>query len=247
MIFMTGDCHGDYRRFGSSIFKAQKEMTKADYVMICGDFGLWKDDAEQWYWLKWLEAKPFTTLWVDGNHENYDWLKTFPIENWHSGKVQKILPSIIHLCRGQVFDLDGMTFFTFGGAASHDISGGVLDPADPLFKSQLKQARMSYLPYRILHHSWWPEEMPSADEYAEGWENLARYNDKVDVIVTHCASTSTQSLLSAGRYQPDALTDYLEEVRQKVTFQYWFFGHYHDHRRLNMKEHLLYEQIIRII
>ena len=72
MIFMTGDCHGDYRRFGSSIFKARKEMTKADYVMICGDFGLWKDDAEQWYWLKWLEAKPFTTLWVDGNHENYD-------------------------------------------------------------------------------------------------------------------------------------------------------------------------------
>ena len=39
MMFVTGDCHGDYRRFNTKNFPQQKEMTKDDYVIICGDFG----------------------------------------------------------------------------------------------------------------------------------------------------------------------------------------------------------------
>ena len=42
------------------------------------------------------------------------------------------------------------------------------------------------------------------------------------------------------------LTDYLEELRQKVKFKKWFFGHYHDNRNVNAEEILLWEQIIRI-
>ncbi len=41
MIFVTGDTHGDYTRFKTDIFPEQKEMTKADFVVICGDFGIW--------------------------------------------------------------------------------------------------------------------------------------------------------------------------------------------------------------
>lgn len=41
MIFITGDCHGNFERFNpsTSIFPEQKEMEKEDYVIICGDFG----------------------------------------------------------------------------------------------------------------------------------------------------------------------------------------------------------------
>ena len=39
MIYITGDCHGNFERFNVSIFSEQKEMTKDDYVIICGDFG----------------------------------------------------------------------------------------------------------------------------------------------------------------------------------------------------------------
>ena len=57
-------------------FPEQKEMTKDDYVIICGDFGgIWSVDAlnreERWL-LDWLEEKPFTTLFVDGNHEYFE-------------------------------------------------------------------------------------------------------------------------------------------------------------------------------
>ena len=79
-IYITGDCHGDYRRFNTENFPEQKTMTKDDYVIICGDFGFWSEDREQRWWRNWLEAKPFTTLWVDGNHENYDLLAPVPAE-----------------------------------------------------------------------------------------------------------------------------------------------------------------------
>ena len=39
MIYITGDTHGDFRRFSTDIFPEQKEMTKDDFVIICGDFG----------------------------------------------------------------------------------------------------------------------------------------------------------------------------------------------------------------
>lgn len=47
MIYITGDCHGNYERFNASIFPEQNEMTKDDYVIICGDFGgVWNKEEE---------------------------------------------------------------------------------------------------------------------------------------------------------------------------------------------------------
>ena len=76
--------------------------------------------------MDWLDCKSFTTLFVDGNHENFDRLYEYPVEEWHGGKVHKIRPSVIHLMRGQIFEIEGKSIFTFGGASSHDIDGGIL-------------------------------------------------------------------------------------------------------------------------
>ena len=107
MIYITGDCHGDFSRFSTAAFPEQKEMTKDDYVIICGDFGIWHDTNEERYWLKWLNEKPFTTLFVAGNHENYDRLNSdeFEIKDWHGGKVHVIRDSILHLMNGYVFNI----------------------------------------------------------------------------------------------------------------------------------------------
>ena len=160
MIYVTGDCHGDYRRFSTAVFPEQKEMGKDDYVIVCGDFGYWDESKEHKYWLKWLDSKPFTTLWVDGNHENYDLLKKHRVVQWHGGKVQYIMPSVIHLMRGQIYDIEGYRVFTFGGAKSHDISGGVLEASDPNLKAKQRKLEKKNELYRINHVSWWKEEMP---------------------------------------------------------------------------------------
>lgn len=250
MIYITGDCHSNFERFSTNIFPEQNEMTKEDYVIICGDFGgVWNKDEEskkEAWWLNWLQDKPFTTLFVDGNHENFDRLYDYPVEEWHGGKVHKIRESVMHLMRGQIFEIDEKKIFTFGGASSHDISGGILELDDPEYKSKKKELDKGWQPYRVNHLSWWAKELPSEDELAEGLQNLAKHGNTVDFIVSHCCSTSTQVLLGGSLFQPDVLTDYLENIRQTVQFKKWFFGHYHDNRNVSTQEILLYEQIIRI-
>ena len=250
MIYITGDCHRNFERFNRSIFPEQKEMTKDDYVIVCGDFGgVWnkgKENKEETMLLDWLDCKPFTTLFVDGNHENFDRLYDYPVENWHGGKVHKIRPSVIQLMRGQVFDIDDRSIFTFGGASSHDIDGGILEPDDPDYKKKKKELDQGWLPYRINHVSWWKQELPSGEEMEEGRKNLELHHNTVDFIVTHCCSSSTQAMLGGSLYKPDIETSYLEEIKQNTKFNKWFFGHYHDNRNVSAEEILLYEQIIRI-
>lgn len=38
MVFATGDTHGNFLRFRPENFPEQKNMTKSDYVIICGDY-----------------------------------------------------------------------------------------------------------------------------------------------------------------------------------------------------------------
>lgn len=250
MIYITGDCHQNFMKFSTKNFPEQKEMTKEDYVIICGDFGgVWNKDEEskeETKLMDWLDCKPFTILFVDGNHENFDRLNAYPVEKWHGGKVHKIRKSVIHLMRGQVYEIEGKSIFTFGGASSHDIDGGILEPDDPNFKKKRRELDKEWRPYRINHVSWWKQELPSKDEMTEGRINLAVHDNTVDYIVTHCCSSSTQRLLGGAMYKPDVATTYLEEIRQKVKFKKWFFGHYHDNKNVNAQEILLYEQIIRI-
>lgn len=64
------------------------ELTKEDYIIICGDFGLcWAKDKTFEYHCKNFAEKPYTILWVQGNHENYDMIGEYPLEEWHGGKV----------------------------------------------------------------------------------------------------------------------------------------------------------------
>lgn len=79
MIYLTGDTHAEFNRFSRKTFDA----TENDYVIICGNFGgVWDESSYQKYWLDWLEAKPWTTLFVDGNHGNYDLLASYPVSQW---------------------------------------------------------------------------------------------------------------------------------------------------------------------
>ena len=97
-VYATGDCHGNFRRFGRKYFPEQANLARNDFVIICGDFGgLWESSAEENYWLDWLNDKPWTTLWVDGNHENFTLLSGLPIEMWHGGMVHRVRANILHL------------------------------------------------------------------------------------------------------------------------------------------------------
>ena len=250
MVFVTGDTHGDWiNRLNVDSFPEQKEMTKDDYVIICGDFGIWDNSKREKYNLSWLDDKPFTTLFVSGNHENYDILDSLKMSEWHGGLVNFVRKSVIHLMRGQVFNIEDKTFFTFGGASSHDISAGILEPDDPNFKEKKKQLdKDPFALYRINHVSWWERELPSENEMEMGLNNLKKENNKVDYIITHSPSTSELYLMGGkGLYQSDILTNYLEDVKANTEYKRHFFAHMHVNKAINDKDICLYEQIIRIL
>ena len=226
MIYITGDTHGtaDWEKINTTNFPEQKELTKDDYLIILGDFGGVWDGAEQdRYILKTYDKRSFTTLFIDGNHENHDLLDKYPVEEWKGGKIHRITDSVFHLMRGQVYTIDGSTFFTMGGAESTDRE------------------------YRKEGESWWARELPSDEEYEEALCNLARHNFNVDAVLTHCAPEGYIGKNMRAVYNSDLnrmmaeyvaevvdrsgnrLTKFLDELItvHNLEFQSWFFGHYH--------------------
>ena len=250
-VYITGDTHSRVERFNTKHFPEQKEMTRDDCVIVCGDFGLvWAEDgenSEEKYWLDWLDEKNFTLLFIDGNHDNFDRLYQYPVKEWHGGLVHEIRPHVLHLMRGEIYEIGGKTFFAFGGARSHDIDGGILDIEDFEYRMKKRQLDNLGIPYRINHISWWAEELSSDEERQHARDNLAKHNNEVDFILTHCCSSSTQALLNDDEYKPDVHTDFLDEIKQSVKYDHWYFGHYHAERSMSDKETLLYHKIIRII
>jgi len=126
---------------------------------------------------------------------------------------------IIMGMRGQVFTLDGMKLFAMGGAASHD-----------------KHLRREGI-------TWWPEELPSDEEYHEAVLNLQAHDNTVDYIVTHCAPDSVQWEIS-DHYESDKLTEFLEAVRNEVSYKHWYFGHYHLDEDIDDRHTCVFDKIV---
>ena len=253
MIYITGDCHGDYIRFSKPVFPDQTEMTKDDYVIVCGDFGIWDDSKEERWWLDWLDNKPFTTLFVDGNHENFDRLYSdeFQVVDFNGGKVHQIRDSVLHLMRGYIFNICDKKIFTFGGARSHDIFNGILDRKDfsnnEAFKKTIKEWRKQGKAFRINHISWWEQELPDQEEMDFGLKTLRQSNNQVDFIVSHCCPQRIASVYSNGVFKPDVLTQYFNVIDDTVNFSKWYFGHYHDNVSIFDKYEMRYKEIERVV
>lgn len=90
---------------------------------------------------------------VDGNHENFNRLYNYPVEEWHGGKIHKIRDSVLHLMRGEVFDIDNKKIFAFGGASSHDIQDGILDLNEEEIQNGIKKLeKANYKVDYIISH-----------------------------------------------------------------------------------------------
>ena len=77
-----------------------------------------------------------------------------------------------------------------------------------------------------------------------GLRNLSMHNWAVDYVISHCAPASVAALV--GFSDRDRLTQYFEQICEKLTFRKWFFGHYHDNKQVLEKYVMLYEQVVRI-
>ena len=216
MIYLTGDTH-----CGADMDKLDTiRLTSSDKLIIAGDFGLPflpsditeyeasnGEDGEYSNWIKYLREKPYTVLFIDGNHDNHDWWSEQEVSEMFGGKVQvhPHAPNVIHLMRGEVYTIEDRKIFTFGGAASTDRG------------------------WRIEGVSWWSKEEASDDEIENALENLARHDNKVDLIVTHTLPKSiiAQIPMFSRKLSPCRTADFLDEVLRRVNYKKWYCGHFH--------------------
>ena len=226
--YVTSDLSGRLQMFETDASPLNTELKNGDFLFVCGDFGfIWNPDSyfEKCY-LDIIQSKPFVTCFIDGNHENFNVLEEYPVEMWNGGRVHVIrrdsnnIPKIIHLMRGEYYDIEGDTFFTFGGGNSSDKS------------------------CRIENETWWKQEMPTREEMQHGLRTLEKHKWKCDYILTHALP---EGLMETGFKRDDVgekpLNIYLEKIRKKTDYKHWYSGHLHINRNLSMKNTILHMKI----
>ena len=255
MLYLTGDTHSDFTRFSVRHFPEQKEMGRDDTVVILGDFGgIWAQHKtpEEKYKLDWLNDRPFTLCFVDGNHENYDRLygDEFPVVDYHGGKAHRICENVFHLMRGHIFDFDGKAFFVMGGASSHDIRDGILDQDDYYdpdeFEKIYREWWLANKMFRVNHISWWEQELPSEEEMDFAASNLERVDYTVDYVLSHCLPRNVAAAL--GYRDNDSLNVFFDSLLDRgLTFSHWHCGHYHTTTDILGQYHVHYYDMERLL
>ena len=211
MIYDTGYIHANQYKWVEQIHPA---LSSGDILIVNGDFGIGFWNGRYWSeetFFDWISEQEYTVLFVDGNHENFNKLNDYPVELWNGGRVHKIRHNLIHLMRGEVYNIDGISVFAFGGGYSID-----------------KYRRQENV-------SWWRQEMPSEEEYKNAEKNLQKVDYQVDYIITHTAPSESVYYLSVMQslavnknvVEEQPLNTFLDHIRQQVTYKHWYFGHFH--------------------
>lgn len=248
MIYVTGDTHGNFDRFSPAITPGEDKWTENDYLVILGDCGLIMHHKLEIFMsqlekekqnIAFLEAKRYSILFIPGNHENYDRLTTeFPEEERFGGTVRRIGRNIFLLQNGEIYNIEGKQIFVFGGAYSQD-------KAWRLHHDRMILDHYENCPFQ--HLSWWPEELPSEQDYQRGIDNLLAVDKKVDYVFTH---TCPRELIMRMGHTPDPhdlqLVWFLDYVFSDVSFRHWLYGHWHINSAIHPKATALYDKVIEI-
>lgn len=223
MIYVTGDMHGDAERFASKDFK---QLEEHDTLIVTGDFGfVWDGSKRERRLLKKLGSRKYNICFIDGPHDNFDRINSCRETIWRGGRVHRIAGSLFHLCRGQIFNIEGSTVFTFGGGESAD-----------------KDVRSE-------NQVWFREELPTPLQMQIGARNLDSVDCKVDYIITHEPPGVVKRAMQMRRGEniyTNRLNGYLEEVNRSCEFAHWYFGSFHEDKQITPRHTSVYKSIIPI-
>lgn len=223
MVYITGDMHGDVERLYSKEFR---KLKKGDILIVCGDFGYIFDGSKlEKQVVNYFAKRKFVTAFVEGTHDNLDKINRCRETVWKGGKVHRIKGNLLHLMRGQIFEIDGNKYFTFGGGESTD-------------KDMC-----------VAEGFWWRSEEATPAEMADGARMLDEAGCKVDYIITHEPPARVKSAMLLRRGDNDSvnkLNGYLEEIGRSCSYKHWYFGSLHEDRVITEHHTCVFKKLIQI-
>ena len=204
MFYFVSDIHGHIRLDNLKKNIQKICLNSEDFLIILGDAGIvWSEQKNKEVY-EFYNNLPCMVLFIDGNHENFSLLNQYPKSSWNGGTIRLITSNIIYLMRGEIFKINNIKFFTFGGG----FSAKRLSNTSPVFI--------------------WDEELPCEDEYQNAWKNIEKHKNTVDYILTHSAPSKVLEHLNLPRYsEEEKLINFLDKINQTLSFKQWFLGHYH--------------------
>jgi len=226
-LWIAGDTHGGMTcqhlvDFKHNMGAEYKNITKDDIMLILGDAGfVWDGSPTDKYWAEIAEARPYTTVCVLGNHENYDLIEQLPVIDFCGGKAWRVNGSLIYL-QGGLYTLGGKKCFVVNGADSIDKE------------------------HREAHISWWPQECLNWRQM-HTLLNIAHEVGEVDYVFSHCTGNTIKNLMwKEFRYSSGLMERFMDEIYNTLTFKDAYFGHYHDTKDMN-KYHCLYMNVCELV
>ena len=224
-IFLTADTHGvlDIGKLHNfNILGAGAYLTKKDYVIILGDTAItWGSDKHDKKIQAQYEGFNWTTLYIDGNHDNSVKLNKLPTFDFYGGKASRITDNIIHLKRGEVYTFNNKTFLTIGGGLSIDKH------------------------YRTEGVDYWSTELLSQQEENKVLDIIKEYDYKVDYILSHVPPKEVVRLVNDTFKINDPVSKFLQYVYEIMKFEEWFCGHLHEDLTFG-KVRILFDDVIEI-
>ena len=223
MVYLIGDIHGDITQImRENLHKNNIKVKRGDTVIVLGDFGVMFSDTEQHRQsLEYISKLDYNVAFIDGNHENFDYLNSLQIVTKWGNKVHKLNNRCFHLMRGNIYKIEGNNYLCFGGAKSIDRD------------------------VRVLGKSYWEDEEPSTEDIFKLESSIV---DDIDFILTHtCSNYTLHNMKSIKPVDDGCFTrlalDMVEDELKDIKFK-WFFGHFHVNEEVDVRHTCLSNDIV---
>ena len=229
-VYLHGDCHGDFKWL--VYFCEEHNTTKDDLMIILGDAGInyWNSIKDYDLKEKLLEL-PITLLCIHGNHEE----RPFNIFSYYETEmfggtvyVEKDFPNILFAKDGENYQIKNHRYLILGGAYSID-----------------KYYRLTY------GHRWYASEQPSQEIKDYVAKKLVQYNYKFDIVLSHTAPLKYEpvEMFLPGVDQSKvnkSTEEWLDDIENIISYNQWYFGHYHGDSVRTSKVAMLYRNTIEV-
>ena len=210
--YITGDTHGNFERvfeFCDFCTTTQKE----DVMIVLGDAGInyFLDERDKWLKDE-LSLLPVTLFCIHGNHEERPYnIPTYVEKEWNGGTVyyEEWYPNILFAKDGEIYNFNGRRTLVIGGAYSIDKH------------SRIRSGK-----------PWFESEQPDEKIKANVEEKLQEANWEVDCVLSHTCPRRYEPveefMFGVKQWLVDKKTEnWLDEIADKLTYEYWYFGHFH--------------------